>query len=350
MTRIREATRDDNDGLLSLTAITPMGGDIAIRSDRFPDFFKLLDRRGPSHVLVAEKDRTIVGSLSANRVEVYVEGSPEAVHYVGDLKVHPEHRGSGVAAGLLKAMERDLRAAGADLVLCTAAFGNERVLPYMEGRAGLPRTIALGVFKVTQLLPARRPGRAGAYEIREEPERPEILGLYNDHFRNYQFGPIVRPETLRDARHWVARSDGGIQASLSLLDVGDSRQNVIVRLPFVLGALVPIAKALRRVVPVPDLPAKGVPIRTLYIKALACRPGHEAALDLLVRKARHQAFKENYHFIAMGFHEKDPLGPRLANGPKFTFKSLGFVVGLRRSRDELEALARRVPYEDYSLV
>src|SRR5512136_1748758 len=117
MAMIREARREDNAGLLALTAVAPMGGAIAVRSDRSPDFFRLLERRGPSRVLVAEEGGTIVGSLSANRVPAYVEGVPEDIHYVGDLKVHPDLRGSGIAAGLLKAMEEDLRAAGADLVL-----------------------------------------------------------------------------------------------------------------------------------------------------------------------------------------------------------------------------------------
>jgi GNAT superfamily N-acetyltransferase len=350
MTRIREATRNDNDGLLLLTAITPMGGDISIRSDRYPDFFRLLDRRGPSHVLVAEEGRTIVGCFSATRVPVYVDGKPESVHYLGDLKVHPDHRRSGLATELIQAMQRDLRASGADLVLCTAAFGNERVRPYLDGRAGLPRTAALGVFKVYQLLPSRRLSEVGAYEVREEPEQPEMLELYAHHFRDYQFGPVLEPDTLRDARHRVARSGGRVQASLSLLDVGDSRQNVIVRLPPVMGALVLIVRALRRVVPLPELPAKGEPIRTLYIKALACRPGHEAALDLLVQEARHQAFEEKYHFVAIGLHERDPLGARLAGRAKFTFKSLGFVAGLKRVQGDLDALTRRIPYEDYSLV
>jgi predicted N-acetyltransferase YhbS len=347
---IREARRTDNAGLLALTAATPMGGEIAVRSDRAPDFFRLLERRGPSRVLVAEEEGEIVGSVSANRVEVYVEGRPEDVHYVGDLKVHPDHRKSGVATGLLKTMEGDLRAAGADLILCTAAFGNDRIRPYLEGRAGLPRTAALGIFRVYQLTPRRRAGGRGGYEVRMEPEHPDLLRLYNDHFRHYQFGPVVGPGTLRDGRHLVARADGEIQASISLVDVGDSRQNVIVRLPTLLGVLAAAIRAVRPIVPAPDLPRKGVPIRTLYVKALGCRPGHEAALDLLVREARRLAFVEGYHFVTVGLHEKDPLAPRLTKGFKFTFKSLGFVVALRRSPSELEALTRKTPYEDYSLV
>ena len=350
MATIREARRDDNAGLLALTAATPMGGAIAVRSDRYPDFFRLLERRGPSRTLVAEQDGAIVGCVSANRVPVYVEGVPEEVHYLGDLKVHPDLRRSGIAAGLLKAMEADLRAAGADLVLCTAAFGNDRVRPYLEGRAGLPRTAALGVYKVFQLVPRRRAGSDGAFEIGEASENPEMVELYSEHFREYQFGPLVGPGTLRGARHWVARADGAVQAALSLVDVGDSRQNVIVRLSPLLSVLVPVLRAARRVAPLPDLPRQGEPIRTLYIKALACRPGREPALDLLVERARHQAFLEGYHFVTAGFHERDPHGDRLAKGLKFTFKSLGYVLGLRRSRGELESLTRRVPYEDYSLV
>jgi GNAT superfamily N-acetyltransferase len=350
MGRIREATRNDNEGLLSLTAMTPMGGTISIRSDRYPDFFRLLDRRGPSHVLVAEENGAIVGSVSANRVMAYVGGHRQSVHYLGDLKIHPDFRKRGLAVALLKAMHRDLLAAGADLVMCTAAFGNKKVLPYFDGLQGLPRAVALGVFKVYHLLPSRRRREDGAYAVREVPEQPEMLRLYDDHFRNYQFGPVFGPGTLRNARHLAAHEDGGIQASLALVDVGDSRQNVIIRLPFITGRLVSILKAVRRFVPLADLPAINTPIRTLYIKALACRPGHEAALDRLIREARHMAFKDRYHFLAIGLHEADPLGSRLAKFPKFIFKSLGFVVGLQSGHDELVKLTKSVPYEDYSLV
>lgn len=350
MARIRPARRGDNEGLLSLTAMTPMDGEISIRSDRYPDFFRLLERRGPARVMVAEEDGEIVGSVSAARVPVFVEGAGEYVHYLGDLKVHPSRRGTGLSARLLKAMVHDMLAGEADLVLSTAAYGNDKVLPFFGGRAGLPPAIAMGVFRVYQLLPSRRAEDAGSYEIGEEPEHPDLHLFYNASFREYQFGPIIGPGTLRDAHHWVARAGGEIQAAISLVDIGDSRQNVIIGLPPLLEGLVTALRAVRRVAPVVDLPAKNTAIRTLHIKALACRTGREDALDSLIRKARNLAAEEGYHFVAIGLHERDPLGLRLARIPKFTFKSLGFLAGLRRGPGELARLTKRVPYEDYSLV
>lgn len=350
MARFREATRSDNEGLLSLTAMTPMGGRIAVRTDRYPDFFRLLDRRGLSHVLVAEENGKIVGSVSAARVTVFVEEEREPVHFLGDLKVHPDFRKSGLAAGLLKSMHGVLLAEGADLVLSAAAYGNEKVLPFFDGRGGLPRAVPIGIFNVYQLLPSRRRQAAGPYAIREEPEHAGLHRFYDEHFRRYQFGPVFGPGALKDARHWVARSGDEIQASLSLVDVSDSRQNVIIRLPIFLGGLVSLVRAVHHISPVADLPAKNTPIRTLYIKALACREGHEPALARLIQNARNLAFQEGYHFLAVGLHERDPLAVWVARLPKFTFKSMGFLVSLKRGKDELARLTGRVPYEDYSLV
>ncbi len=350
MARIREAIRNDNDGLLSLTSMTPMGGDISIRTDRYPDFFRLLDRRGRNRVLIAEEDGRIVGSVSAARVLVHVDGKCEFVHYLGDLKVHPEHRGAGLAAGLLNAMHRDLTAAGADLVICTAAYGNKKVLPFFNGREGLPRATAIGVFKVYQILPSRRRREEAPYAIREEPGHPDMYDLYNDYFRRYQFGPVFQPGTLQGSRHWGARVDGQIKAAISVMDVGDSKQNVLIRLPFLLGSLTAFLRPFRRLIPFPELPKKNSPIRMMYIKALACRDGHEDALGRLVQKARNLSFEQDYHFLAIGLHEKDPMGRRLAGFPKFTFKSMGFVVGLKRGGNDMMRLTKRIPYEDYSLI
>jgi GNAT superfamily N-acetyltransferase len=350
MAKIREATQSDNNGLLSLTAMTPMSGEISIRSDRYPDFFRLLDRRGYSHVLVAEENGKIVGCVSTTRVPVHVNGELEYVHYLGDLKVHPDFRGRGLAVRLLISMHRHLLAADADLVLGAAAYGNEDIMPFFDGRAGLPKAVLLGVFKVYQILPSHRQRATTHYAVKVEPENPDMYRLYNDHFRHYQFGPVLPPGSLLNARHLVARSGGASQASLSVVDVGDSRQNVLIRLPFILGILAFLLRFLRRMIPIAALPEINEPIRILYVKALACREGYEDALDPLIQKARNICCEERYHFLAIGVHEKDPLGKRFVRYPKFVFKSMGFVVSLKRGNDEVLRLMRGVPYEDYSLV
>ena len=350
MAKIREATQSDNNGLLSLTSMTPMSGEISIRSDRYPDFFRLLDRRGHSRVLVAEENGKIVGCISTTRVPVHVDGELESVHYLGDLKVHPDYQGRGLAVRLLISMQRHLLAADADLIIGTVAYGNKDILPFFDGRVGLPKAVLLGVFKVYQILPSHRQRATTHYSVKVEPEHPDMYRLYNDHFRHYQFGPILPPGSLLNARHLVARSGGVSQASLSVVDVGDSRQSVLIRLPFILGTLVFLLRFLRHMIPIAALPEINEPIRILYVKALACREGYEDALDLLIQKARNICCEEHYHFLAIGVHEKDPLGKRFVRYPKFVFRSMGFVVSLKRGNDEVLRLMRGVPYEDYSLV
>lgn len=350
MAIIRVATESDNDGLLMLTAMTPMLGEISIRSDRYPDFFRLLKLRGQSQVLVAEENGKIVGCVSAARVTVHVDTKTESVHYLGDLKVHPDYRGTGLAVRLLASMHRQLLAEDADLIICTAAYGNKDILPFFNGRAGLPWAVPFGIFKIYQILPSRRRRAPKDYSVQEERDQPSLYRLYNDHFQQYQFGPVFAPGELRSARHWVARSGGMNQACLSCVDVEDARQNVLIRLPVVLQILAFLLRILRRMMPMPNLPEINEPIRSLYVKAWACRAGQEAALDLLIQKARNICFDERYHFLAIGIHEMDPLAKRFVRYPKFIFKSIGFVISLKRGNDEVVRLKRRIPYEDYSLV
>ena len=349
MMTIRDATRSDNEGLLSLTALTPMDGEISIRSDRQPDFFRLLDMRGNSHLVVAEDRGSIVGCLSITRVESHVDGGPEPVHYLGDMKTHPAYQKSGLAFRLVRALYRLPIAAEVDLVVAATAYGNDKVRTLFDGRAGLPRAQALGVFRIYQLLPSRRGSRLNTGTVQEEAESPDLLSFYNDHFRRYQFSPVLRPGSLQDARHLVARSDGAIHAAASLMDVGPARQHTLIRLPFALSALAACARAARRIAPVPNLPRENETVRTLSIRAMACRDGHEHALDGVIQKARNIAFAEGFHFLGVGAHERDPLARLLARYPKFSFKSLGFVLSLKRSDQELLRLTERVPYEDFSL-
>jgi GNAT superfamily N-acetyltransferase len=347
---IRRAETSDNEGLQDLTSATPMGGEISIRIDRHPDFFRLLEQRGRSHVLVAEDDGKIVGCISVAEVMVYVNGKQESVHYLGDLKVYPDYQRTGLAVRLVKSMHRYLLSVDADIVIWTAAYGNRSVLPFFDGRAGLPKASAIGIFNVYQILPSPQQLKNSAYVVQVELLDQDLCRLYNEHFRSYQFGSLIKPGPLQEIQHWGARSCGQLRAAISLIDIGNAKQNVLIRLPFILRILFFVLRILRLILPIPNLPEKNKPVRILYIKALACCEGYEDALTFLIQKSRNVAFKRNYHFLSLGVHENDPLRKLFTRYPKFTFKSMGFVVNLKRENNEMQHVINGVPFEDYSLV
>jgi hypothetical protein len=281
---------------------------------------------------------------------VRIDGQTGTIHYLGDLKTHPAHRGKGLAIRLLGAMRERLDADGADLVVSTAAQGNSEVLSFFDGHSGLPRALGLGTFHVDQILPSARWRGRPAPTPAAAPDPDELCRFYNEFYRGYQFGPFFTPEGLSGCVHWESRAGGALEAALTLVDLGDAKQNVLIKLPLSLRPIAAALRTARSIFPAIALPGIGQAIRMLYVKAMACRVGGEPALDRLLDAARRFAFEQKVHFLAIGLHERDPLRRRLARFPKFTFKSLGFVIGLRRDNDALARLALRVPYEDYSLV
>jgi len=345
-THIREATPADNGGLLRLTSLAPMGGQISLRIDRHPDFFRLLNLRGPNKVFVAERDGELIGSVSSASVPARVNGNLETVRYLGDLKVNPRDRGSRLTGRLVLRMYEYLRDAGADIVYCTAADGNEAVMPVFEGRLGLPRFERVGIFLVFQIIPSRFRKTRKAGPVRQEKISPELLRIYNDYFSRYRFGPVFREDSFEGARHLAVRSQGKARAALSLVDTNDARQNVLIRLPLGLR----VALSLLRAVPVVHLPRLNEPIRMLYIRAFGCEAGYQDAFHALIQKARNIAFEERYALLAVGLHERDPLIKLFARYPKFTFRSIGLVASLKNRRQDIDELLSGIAFEDYSLI
>jgi hypothetical protein len=95
MIHYREATRSDNQQLNALAAASGMDGDIGLRIDRSPNFFRLAELRGQSIVFVAEAGHNIIGSISVAKQLVYSREKEDAVHYVGDFKAAKTYHSQG---------------------------------------------------------------------------------------------------------------------------------------------------------------------------------------------------------------------------------------------------------------
>lgn len=358
MPTVSLASPDDNDDLLDLCRRTPMPGDFSLRIDREPDFFRLTRLRGESTVLVAREGTTIVGCVTLSRSLFRIGGEPTPVTYVGDLKVAPESRRTGVAKLLLDESLRVGLDRGDDLVACVVSRGNHRTLDFLDGRAGAPRFVSLGGFDVFQALSARR-SVASAYVLSEaEPEDvPALTRLYDAWCARYELAPALGVSDWHDRvggrlpglRVFVARQGGDLCAALSVFDTVPYKQHVIVGVPRPVRWASAVMRPLRVVSPAFHIPREGERVPLLFLSHLAIEPGHEPGLRALVQLARNRAWGLQIPFIVYGVHERDPLRELFRGLPKFTFPSEAFLTSLRGRRHLVDRVRAGVPMEDYAL-
>jgi ribosomal protein S18 acetylase RimI-like enzyme len=358
---IREATDADNEALLALTRATPMGGRIALRIDREPDFFALLRARGEAVVYVATHDHEVVGCLSAAIHASYVRGTLEKIAHVGDMKVHPAFRGRRVTLRLIATLQTRLQAEGVDVCFSLVADGNKPVMTIAEGRHGTPAQVQLGRFFVDELIPSpfRRKSRRYVIGPACEQDLPEIAAILDRLSRERNFAPPVLLQELEKClapagpkafrQMMVAREAGRVVATLTVEDTRNLRQNVLVGLPSSLRVALPILRALTFPIPGFSVPHLGGQLSMLYVRLMACAEGCEEALRPLISEARALAYRHRFTFLSVGLHERDPLRLVVEGIPRFTFTSRSMATSAI-TPGRVKSLVDEIPYEDFALV
>jgi fatty acid desaturase len=352
-TEIRPATDADNEALLALTRATPMPGTTTLRIDRDPDFFRLVQMRGPATVFVATRGGRAIGCISASRRRQYVRGEIRDVTYLGDLKIDPSCSGGRVAIQLLSATAGALRTSDADLLVTVIADGNARAIGLLDRRLGFPRWESLGAFAVSELLPSPL-ARRNSCTIRHatDSDAVEISRLANEFHRLREFAPVVAPEDVRPAKGAipiVAVRGDEIVATLTMFDANEAKQNVVVDTSMPLRLSLRLLQSSELLLKSFRAPRVGVPIHLVYLRWLAHKPQHADALRALVQYARHEAYRSRYSFVVTGIHERDSLQQVVSGLPRMTFRSQAFAVSLD-GRTDVEPIVRGIPFQDYALV
>jgi predicted N-acetyltransferase YhbS len=258
---IREAVQSDNSALLELASSAPIKGRISFRTERRPNFFKLLDSRGPHVLFVAVSAGKIIGSISAAGMNVFVGGEPILCHYIGDFKVHPDFRKTGVGHALAKDLADRLGEMGAERYLSAVIAGNHAPDRFLAGSANWPAAEQSGQFLVRQILPKALALNPTRLVIKDFDKDDAALSLLNAFMKQFRFG-TVSPRT--DSTRLITASENGkLLAVMSLVDVDALKQDVLTKLPFLLNALLNLLRPfLRR-----HLPRLNEPVRALYVCA-----------------------------------------------------------------------------------
>ncbi|MCY7420630.1 MAG: GNAT family N-acetyltransferase [Chitinophagaceae bacterium] len=346
----RLATRDDNQQLLELTALSGMQGEISLRIDRKPNFFDLLEMRGKSNVFVALDEGVIIGSLSASLQEVYVGGTIYPLHYIGDFKVAENYQNRGVGLQLCNELANHAVPAGADLAFLNVSKGNSKPFSFFKDRPSIPDFENIGLFIVTQFPGKKNTIAHPIYKVEAAKPGGELLRFFNLHYSQYQLGPVITLEKLSKTSNFIVRDNNGIVAAMSLTDNMHCKQNVVTRLSFKMKYLLKVLTVIGRNFSLSPLPILHQPVKMLYIRFLAVNNHDRELTRLLVNFARNIAYEKSYSFASIGLHEKDPLNVCFRGFLKLSFKSVGMLVTIKNNKELIDTARQGIPFEDYSLV
>lgn len=346
---IREAMPEDSDKLIELTSLAPMEGVIGLKIDRRPDFFRLLRLSQSFITLVAENDtHQIVGCFAATKSKMCISGKSSCVYYLRDLKVHPDYKGSMVAYNLVKKMYNRLIKEGADILCCTMASGNDSVVPFFKGRAGIPAFEEVAKYNVYQILPSYN---SKFLDSQLFEDNTSLADFFNTQFSQFTLKPCkISREELDGCVNFSIINEKSISAGIAAFDPSFCKQNIVTHYSFSIAALLNSLRLLKYFMRLPSLPEKHMPLKIIYAKYLAFT-GSERFLKSVIQQLRHYAFNKDYHLVAIAVDEKDDSMNKLLKPlSRFVFKSSLLATSLQNNEEMLYGMKKNVCYEDYSLV
>jgi len=208
---LRDANPKDNEGLVALAHACSMSGDMELRMDRAPDFFALNRLEGERlRLAVAERAGVVRGCVCFSERECYLDGVVQRTGYVGDLKVHPDHRDTVIADGLSRyAGECMSGLPESTPVLITVLAGNAAMERRLDGPRGLPRFSRVATIRTHSLsiLWKRRNRVVRSVSVSRASwnDIEEMAGLWRDVAKHRQLAPAYDADSLA---RWVREAPG----------------------------------------------------------------------------------------------------------------------------------------------
>lgn len=350
MITYRVATPNDNQQLIELTASSGMAGEIELRIDRKPDFFKLLELRGETKVFIALDGDKIIGSLCVSKQQVYVGGEIYLLQYIGDFKVGEGYRQKGIGLQLCDNMADYVIAQDSDLAFLNVSKGNNKPVSFFRSRPNVPDFDNIGIFKIHQFIGKKLKNIPANYIIQKTPVTDEILFFLNKKDSEYELGSVIKKEKLDGADVYQVQQNNTTLAVMCLIDTMSLKQNVVTKISWKMKMLVDSLNFFSGITGMSKMASLNKPVRMIYIKYLAVDPSEKKLVKFLINYARDIVYRKSYSFLSIGLHEKDPLHNCFKGMLKITFKSVGMLLSIKNSKHLVEKVKNGIPFEDYSLV
>ena len=337
---LKRAEPADNPDLCEVFADTPMEGAIWINQDRRPDFFHgtaVQSERPEVFVLRKEEEPGLDAVFAVGRRRVFVNGQPQAIRYLSDLRIVSGHRGGSKLARGFQFLRNEVLKNG-EFAQTLVLSENEKALDLLTSRrCGLPGYFPCGEYDYFLIGLRHSPSPSPRLQVRRATPRdvPLMQEFFDREAPRKQFSPVYRFDELgrsayyRDAKlenFFLAWAGDELVGLLGAWDQGDYKKILVRGYRGGLRRLRPWLNAFNRLRGGIELPAPGALQRTLYLHCAVCRENDPDILASLIRDAQSRFAGQGYHHAALGLDRRDPLREALAGCRTMNFAGRHFLV------------------------
>lgn len=347
---------DHDRQLRELLRASPTDGRIQLTFQREPDYFAAVPTLGPfCQTLICREmeSQAIVAVASRSIRDVFVNGQPQAVGYLGMLRIIKSHQNSSVLARgyrFLKQLHSDDRT---PMYYTTIADGNQRAINTLtSGRAGLPAYHPAGVYHTLAIGLSTRAARAesidrkkpaSGLEIRRatDEDLSTIVDYVNRVGSSYQFFPVCRDSDfnakvdaspgatfkgLSASDFFIALRDGQLVGTMGAWDQHAIRQTVVHGYSPALKFSRPLYNVVARLRGRSRLPPPGKPFRYLIATLAVVERNDPFVFRLLIDALNDYHSGGHYDFLMVGLHETNPLLATVGSRATLQYKTRVFHV------------------------
>ncbi len=337
---LKRAEPVDNHDLCEVFADTPMEGAIWLNQDRRPDFFHgtaVQSERPEVFVLRKEEEPGLDAVFAVGRRRVFVNGQPQAIRYLSDLRIVSGHRGGSKLARGFQFLRSEVLKNG-EFAQTLVLSENEKALDILTSRrCGLPGYFPCGEYDYFLIGLRHSPCPSPRLQVHRATPRdiPLMQEFFNREAPRKQFFPVYRFDELgtsayyRDVKlgnFFLAWAGDELVGLLGAWDQGDYKKILVRGYGGGLRWLRPWLNAFNLLRGGIELPAPGTLQRTLYLHCAVCRENDPSILTALLRAVQCGFAGQDYHHAALGLDRHDPLREALAGCRTMNFAGRHFLV------------------------
>ena len=360
------AAAEDDGPLRQRMAEDWMRGNISVSFRREPNYFAGCQVQGEAFQAIKctdKKSGEIIGLGSRLTTTVFINGKPQKIGYLADLRLHSDYRNSTILARGYRFLRQLHQANPVPLYYSVILDGNQLALKnLLGGRAGLPDYRDLGLILTPAIhldFPKPRICIPGIqFERGKKSQLPEILKFLQTWQAKKQFSPCYRLEDFGSSRlqglsaedFYLAVKDNQIVGAAAAWDQREFRQTYVEQYSPQLAIVRPFYNLLARLTPLKPLPKAGSKIPYFYLAFVAVKENDPTIFRGLLRAVYCDRIASPSHYFIAGLHETDPLSIVLKEYRRIEAAGRLFAVYYPDGEPFFNQLDGRIPYVEMATV